>query len=298
MRRLLTPLLAVLLLVGCGDDGDKPKDTAPKRPPVTIGTKNFGEQFLLGELYAQSLRSRGFRIVLKKDIGSTEIIHRALRRGTLDLYPEYIGVLATELAGEKRPDSARMAYLKAKTFEEDAGFTLLRRTPFENRDALAVRADFARREKLSSIPDLAQAGRAISVAGPPEFRTRFEGLVGLREVYGLSNVEFKPMPIGEQYDALESRKVDAADVFTTDGRLTRGRFRVLLDPKNVFGFQNVAPVVSRRVLEVQGPGFARTVNSVSSLLTTEVMRRMNAAVERGQDPESVADEFLRANSLK
>jgi osmoprotectant transport system substrate-binding protein len=302
VRYFTAAVLAALLLVasaGCG--GSEEAEESPKRPgsrpPVTIGTKNFPEQFVLGELYAQALRARGFRVELKKDIGATEIIHRALRRGTLDMYPEYIGVLVAEVARAGVPASAREAYLRAKSFEEDGGFTLLDRTPFANRDALAVKPAYARRHRLESIGDLERVGGKVKVGAPPEFRTRFEGFVGLREEYGLDNLDFTPIPIGDQYRALTSGRIDAADVFTTDGELEDSSLVILDDPENLFGFQNVAPVVSQRTLRAQGPRFARTINAVSALLTTEVMRSMNAAMLRGQDPEAVAARFLREQDL-
>jgi osmoprotectant transport system substrate-binding protein len=298
---LLLAALFALGALGCGgDDDDDGGATGAEgsKPVVTIGTKNFPEQFVLGELYRQALERRGFRIDLKRDIGATEIIHRALERGTLDFYPEYIGVLNSEVAGEtERLASADDVYEGAKRFEERSGFTLLERTPFQNKDAIAVTPEFARRHDLRELGDLKDAG-SVSLAGPPEFRTRFEGFVGLQEVYGIDNIDFTPLQIGEQYRALDSGSVEAADVFTTDGELARKEYVVLEDPENLFGFQHVAPVVSEDVLREQGPDFARTVNAVSAKLTTDAMQRMNAAVTLGrQAPETVARDFLRQQRL-
>ena len=134
---------------------------------------------------------------------------------------------------------------------------------------------------------------------PPENRTRFEGVVGMRDEYGLDNFEFKPLAIGLQYKALDDGEIDVAAVFTTDGQLQGGKYTVLTDPKGIFGFQNVAPVVKRELLREQGPAFAQTLNNVSAKLTVEAMRRMNAAVDlEKQDAAKVADQFLKANALK
>ena len=147
------------LLGGCGgsDDDTPPAEraTTPDGPPIRIGTKNFTEQTILGELYRQALEAKGYEVVLKPDIGSSEIVHRALRRGALDMYPEYIGVLLSEVAQDTdRPPSDAAAYDAAQAFERRNGFTLLAQTPFADANALAVKPAFARRHRLSSIADL------------------------------------------------------------------------------------------------------------------------------------------------
>jgi osmoprotectant transport system substrate-binding protein len=302
-------ILALLALAfataGCGSSGSSKTTTTngpgAGKPPVTFGTKNFPEQFLLGELYAQALRAKGFRVNLKSDVGATEIIYRALTLGTLDAYPEYTGILRTVIGGKSaRASSALEAYRQARQVAASEGIVMLEPTPFVDRDVLAVKPAFANRYHVRSIPDLANVPRPVRISGAPEFRTRLEGFVGLREIYGLRNIVFRPHRIGTQYAALDSGSVDAADVFTTDGQLTSSSaYVVLKDPKNMFGFQNEAPLVRQKVLDVQGPPFAETLNAVSRLLTTKVMRQMNASVMlQGESPATVADQFLRAHHLK
>ena len=303
-------LPAILLLIsltaaGCGSSGGSKTTTAKGpgagKPPISFGTKNFPESFLLGELYAQALRAKGFQVNLKSDVGATEIIYRALTLGTLDAYPEYTGILRTVIGGKSaHASSAADAYRQARQVAAREGIAMLDPTPFVDRDVLAVKPAFASRYHLRSIPDLAKVPRAVRISGAPEFRTRVEGYVGLRDVYGLRNIAFHPHRIGTQYAALNAGDVDAADVFTTDGQLTStSAYVVLRDPKNLFGFQNEAPLVRQKVLDMEGPAFADTINAVSRILTTQVMRQMNASVAlRGQSPTTVADEFLRAHHLK
>src|SRR4051794_24463274 len=226
--------LAIALLSGCGGGGSKGggSDTGKTGPAaeITIGTKNFPEQFVLGELYRQALEAHGFRVRLKSDIGSSEIVDRALTAGSLDMYPEYIGVAVSELAGKtKRPTSAADAYREAKAFEETRGFTLLAMTPFTDQNALAVLPAFAKRHGLQSIGDLSKLPGTALIAAPPEFRSRFEGLVGLRRLYGLSHVQVKQLKIGDQYAALRKHMADAANVFTTDRQRRKGRHLLLRD---------------------------------------------------------------------
>jgi osmoprotectant transport system substrate-binding protein len=295
-----TAALAALLIAlgGCGggSGGGSAKKTTPASagPQITIGTKNFPEQFILGELYRQALEANGFRVRLKSDIGSSEIVDRALTAGSLDMYPEYIGVALSELAGQtQRPRSRADAYRRAKAFEEKRGFTLLGMTPFSDQNALAVLPSYAKRHKLAAIGDLAGVPGTVLIAAPPEFRTRFEGLVGLRHVYGLTRIKVRPLKIGDQYAALDKHMADAANVFTTDGQLEKGRYVLLRDPRNLFTFQNVAPVIRADLLR-KYPALATTIDLVSKKLTTKAMRAMNAAVvQRAETPAAVAERFLR-----
>jgi osmoprotectant transport system substrate-binding protein len=290
--------LLIALLPGCGGSKGGGSNKPTHALEITIGTKNFPEQFVLGELYRQALDAHGFRVQLKSDIGSSEIVDRALTAGSLDMYPEYIGVALSELAGQtKRPSSRAAAYRQAKAFEERRGYTLLAITPFTDQNALAVLPAYAKRWHLRTIGDLARVPGRVTIAAPPEFEARFEGLVGLREVYGLKRVELKGMKIGDQYAALNKRMAQVANVFTTDGQLERGRYVLLRDPGKLFTFQNVAPVI-RRDLVRKNPVLRAAIDAVSRKLTTKAMRGMNAAVVlRGQKPAAVAGAFLRQAGL-
>jgi osmoprotectant transport system substrate-binding protein len=291
-------IVALGWLTGCGGDPKPKRPATPNGPVITIGTKNFTEQFILGELYAQALRANGFRVRLKSDIGASEIVDRALTAGSLDMYPEYTGVMLSELAGNReRPSSAAAAYRDAKAFQEKRGFTLLAMTPFSDQNALAVTPGFARRHRLRSIGDLARLPGTVEVGAPPEFRTRFEGISGLRQLYGLDRIGVRVLLIGEQYSELDRGRISVANVFTTDGQLEAGRYTLLSDPRALFAFQNVAPVV-RKDLVRRYPRLRAVLDSVSVKLTTAAMRRMNAdAVQRKRPPAVVASRFLRRVGL-
>jgi osmoprotectant transport system substrate-binding protein len=317
MRRLIVAVaVAALALVvaACGSSNKSSSSSTPAstgaapaasskpgagKPAVTLGDKNFTEQYILGQLYKQALEAKGYTVNLKANIGSSELIDKSLTSGQIDLYPEYTGVILSELAHEtKRPSDADAAYQAAKSFEEGRGYTLLDKTPFFDTDALAVLPAYAQKNNLKTVADLAKLpSGSVTVGAPPEFATRFEGLKGLKSEYGLT-LKLKPLTIGLQYKALDTNKVDTADVFTTDGQLQGSKYVVLTDPKNVFGFQNVAPVVSQKTLDAQGPAFQQTLNAVSAKLNDEAMRKMNAAVDLDkQDPAKVAQQFLAANGL-
>jgi osmoprotectant transport system substrate-binding protein len=268
------------------------------KPAVTIGDKNFAEENILGALYAGALQAKGFNVTLKDNVGSSEIIHKALTSGQIDMYPEYTGVLLSAVAGQtKNPSSAEAAAQEAKAFLEKEGATLLNTTPFYDSNALATLPAYAAAHSLASIPDLKPLGKSVKLGGPPEFATRFEGLPGLAAEYGVKPT-FTPIAIELSYKALESGQVGVQNVFSTDGQLLSGKFKVLTDPKHVFGYQNVAPVIKKSVLAAEGPAFEQTLNKVSSLLTLKAIQQMNAAVSIDkQSATSVAQQFLKANGL-
>ncbi len=268
------------------------------KPPITLGDKNFAEENILGALYAQALEAKGFKVTLKDNVGSSEIIYKALSTGRIDMYPEYTGVLLSAVAEQKtNPTSAEAAAQEAKTFLEKHGSTLLDTTPFYDSDALATLPIFATKNNLKSIADLKPLGKKATLGGAPEFATRQEGVLGLKSEYGV-DLTFKPIAIELAYKALESGQVDVQDVFTTDAQLLGGKFKVLEDPKHVFGFQNVAPVVKQSVLAAEGPAFAETLNKVSALLTIQAIQQMNKAVSIDkQSAATVAKQFLAANGL-
>jgi osmoprotectant transport system substrate-binding protein len=268
------------------------------KPAVTVGDKNFAEENILGALYAQALQAKGFTVTLKDNVGSSELIHKALTSGQIDMYPEYTGVLLSAVAGQtKNPTSASAAAQEAKAFLEKEGATLLNTTPFYDSNALATLPAYAQQHSLASIPDLKPLGTGVKLGGPPEFATRFEGLPGLVKEYGVKPT-FTPIAIELSYKALESGQVNVQNVFSTDGQLLTGKFKLLTDPKHVFGFQNVAPVVKKTVLAAEGPAFEQTLNKVSSLLTLKAIQQMNAAVSIDkQSATSVAQQFLKANGL-
>ncbi len=268
------------------------------KPAIVMGDKNFAEEYLLGALYSQALKAKGFTVTLKENLGSSEIADKSLTSGQIDIYPEYTGVIYTELAklGD-RGKSADSTYAGAKSFEAKRGFTILEPTPFRDADGVAVLNDYAKKNGLKTIGDLSKVG-SFTYAGPPENGTRFQGVVGLKKVYKLNKIQFKPLTIGAQYQALNQKKVDSIAIFTTDGQLASGKYAVLEDTEGIFGFQQAVPVVSDKVLKAQGPAFAETLNAVSAKLTTDAIVAMNKAVQIDQKkPADVAKAFLAANGL-
>lgn len=244
---------------------------------------------------------------LKENIGPTEVIDPGLLDHSIDLYPEYTGEIITTLtnialgapggaaaaAAPAPPESWQQAYEQAARFEDRCGFTLLEPTPFQDHDDLAVTKAFAAAHHLSTIEQLKGLGPLKYGAYQPE-QTRYEGFVGLQQGYGLGNLQFVPLASGSPiYAALNSGQIQVAGAFSTDPQLRSGKYVVLSDPKNIFGYQNVAPVVSKAVLSREGPAFAQTLNAVSSHLTLAAMQQLNAEVVLGhRSPAAAARQFL------
>jgi osmoprotectant transport system substrate-binding protein len=308
---LLLAVLAVFGLAACGGDddddsassGDQKSSSSSDqpgkgKPAVKLGTKDFTEEFVLGELYKQALEAKGYTVNLKKNIGSTEIIDKALTSGQIDGYPEYLGVSVAVVARKDIiPKSDQQTYDLAKEFYEGRGQTISQQTPFFDVDAIATTKDFADKNSLKSVADLKKLD-SFTVGARPEFKSRYQGLKGMQKVYGLTNAQFKQLALGIQYQALDKGDVDSANVFSTDAQLASGKYTVLDDPKGVFGYQHVAMVMDQKKNDALGPEFFATIDEVSKLLTNDAMISMNKAVALDKQPEAeVAKKFLEANNL-
>ena len=308
---LLLAVLAVFGLAACGGDddddsasgGDQKSSSSSDqpgkgKPAVTLGTKDFTEEFVLGELYKQALEAKGYTVNLKKNIGSTEIIDKALTSGQIDGYPEYLGVSVAVVARKDIiPKSDQETYDLAKEFYEGRGQTVSQQTPFFDVDAIATTKDFADKNSLKTVADLKKLD-SFTVGARPEFKSRYQGLKGMQKVYGLNNAKFKQLALGIQYQALDKGDVDSANVFSTDAQLASGKYTVLEDPKGVFGYQHVAMVMDKKKNDALGPEFFQTIDDVSKLLTNDAMISMNKAVALDKQPEAeVAKKFLEANNL-
>lgn len=312
MLLALLALMAALALGACGEDEEEPaggsggqEESASAdmpgegKPPVTLGTKDFTEEFVLGELYKQALEAKGYTVNLKKNIGATEIIDKALTGGEIDGYPEYLGVSVAVVARKDIvPKSDQETYDLATEFYEGRGQVISEQTPFFDVDAIATTKEYADENGLKTVADLKKLD-SFTVGARPEFRNRFQGLKGMRSEYGLNNAQFKQLALGIQYQALDSGDVDSANVFSTDAQLASGKYTVLEDPKGVFGYQHVAMVMDEaKYQELGGQAYFDVINEVSALLTNEAMISMNKAVAIDkQDEAEVARSFLEANNL-
>jgi osmoprotectant transport system substrate-binding protein len=275
---------------------------APKAgPTVIVGSKNFTEEYVLGELYSQALKAAGFSVQYKQSIGATEVIDTALTSGKINVYPEYVGEIDQTVFHQKTlPKTAKGWWQLAVKLNKKRGITVLNATPFFDVDAIAVRKADAAKYGLHTVADLKKVPNA-SVGARPEFKDREEGFKGMQDVYGLTKLKYVSLDQGLTYQALDQKKVFCINVFSTDPQLASGKYVVLKDPKLIFGVQNVAPEVSNKLLTALGSKaalFKSTLNKVDAKLTQKAILAMNSAVVNNkQTPKAVASAFLKANGL-
>ncbi len=291
-----------LFLVGCSDEGDPGGGQSQPQGQslqLTMGTKDFTESILTGELYAQALRADGYQVTLRKNVGPTEEIDEALQDGDIDAYPEYLGVAATVVAGEDVVGKSEEETSDiARKFYESRGQSVSAETPFENVDAIATTVQFARENSLRTIGDLRELD-SFTLGARPEFEDRDQGFAGMQSTYGLTNGVFTPVDLEATYNALFEGDVDVANAFSTDAQLESGDYRVLEDPERLFGYQHVALVIDDDTLESLGEEqFMSVIEDVNKELTQGTMIELNGAVDlEGQDPADVAKTFLRNSGL-
>lgn len=269
------------------------------KPVVTIGDKNYTEQFVLGQLYLQALQAQGFNVNLDENIGPTEVTVQALDTGALAMYPEYLNVFDSDIAGYRHGFRSSLdAYAAAEHYALAHGLELLTPTPFSDTDAIAVTVAFAAANHLRTIRDLRRVESQLTLGGPPQFQQGSPGLPALEAAYGVTPTAFKSLAVGDQYNELDADVVQAADVDTTDGELASGDYAVLTDPRNIFGWGSIVPVISTKALSEEGPAFEETINRVDATLTTAVMRQLNQAVDVAKlDPAAVATQYLQTHGL-
>ena len=269
---------------------------------VTIGDKNYTEQFVLGQLYQQALEAQGFRVNITQNIGPPVVVRQALANGSLSMYPEYLDDFDQTIARLHRGfHTVRAAVRAGQSWARRHGLRLLAPTPFSDTTAIAVTDAFATGHRLHTIAGLSRVGATLIIGGAAPFATTRVGLPTLSGVYGVVPGSFRPIAVGSQYGDLDIDTIQAAFVNTTDGQLASGDYRVLGDPRRVFGFGNVVPVVSARVLATEGPAFAQTIDRVDRTLTLTTIRELNNAADStsatGATPASVALQYLRTHGL-
>ena len=229
--------------------------TAPAvAAPFRIGSKNFSEQLLLGELYGQALEAQGVKVERKLNMGGTLIAHQALLSGEIDMYPEYTGTaLATVLKAETMTDPEAVYQKVKRHYEENLKATWLKPTRINNTYVIVVRPDTAEQYKLKTLSDLAKVSKQLVLGAGPEFRQRKDGIPGLKAKYGMVWKEDRSIAIGLRYPALVSKQIDAIDGYATDGQISQYKLVKLEDDKHLWPPYYVAPVVRQDTLRENAP---------------------------------------------
>lgn len=294
-------LLTVVVLAACGEvkNTDASEQPAGAKLRLNLATKNFTESFIMGELYKQALEQNGFVIVIRKNVGGTEVLDEKLRSGEIDAYPEYIGLAASAVAGENvMGKSAEENSRIVREHYATRGVVVSEETPFENTETVTVMSTFAQINNLRTIGDLSNLP-TFTLGARPEFEARQQGFAGLQAVYRLTNAKFVPIAADARFVALDEGDVDASNVFSTDPQLATGDYRVLEDTQRLFGYQHVALLVNEKMLNsLGGEKFMNVVNAVNRQLTQATMIELNGQVDlEKRDPAVVARQFLQQRGL-
>ncbi len=277
---------------------DATADDAASDVTLRVASKNFPEQFILGEMYALLLEEAGFDVDRRLNLGATPVVQQGLLNDELDLYPEYTSTGLLTVLGMDPLSDAQEVYDTVKAeYEEQFGLTWLEAAPFNNTQALAMERSRAEELGIATVSDLVGQAGELTLVGPPEFSEREDGIPGLQETYGLEFGDFLPIDPGLRYQALVNGEADVTVAFTTDGEITANDLVVLEDDQSLWPPYQVAPVIQQSVLDAN-PAIADALNQVAPLLTDEIMSGLNNQVSgNGEEPADVARAFLVEQGL-
>ena len=312
---LLLALALTLGVAACGSDDDGSTTTEGDsgggggaivsnpdngKVSLTIGSKNFPEQEILGEIYAQALAAAGYKVKTDHNLGSETVALKTLKSGQISGYPEYASTALTSFFGkepEEVPADAEGAYEEAKAEFEKEGLTAFPPTPFASANAVGTTTATAEKYGLENVSDLEGVSEKLTLYGSPECRQRIDCLAGLEELYGLKFKSFKPVDIGLRYTVLEKGQADLSILFTTDPQLAaeKDKFVILEDDQEVFPAGNVIFVTKQSTVEEAGPDYEDTIVQVQEGLTLPVMQELDARVElEKQTPKEAAAAYLES----
>lgn len=291
IRRWLTLFLVTCLtaiaIIACNSGGGD-SDT------IRVGSKDFTEQFILGEMYALVLEDQGLNVERKLNLGGTPVAQASLQSDQIDLYPEYTGTgLLTVLKEPTSSDQKQVYETVSQGYKEKYNLVWLDPAPMNNTQALAMTAEKSQQQNIKTLSQMVAKASELVMLGPPEFQEREDGLPGLKKAYGDFQLkEYKSVEMGLRYRGLIDNQGDVVVASGTDGEISAYNLVLLEDDRNLFPPYQVAPVVRQEVLD-QHPEIREALNALSSKLTNETMQRLNYQVSgEQQEPAAVAKAFL------
>jgi glycine betaine/choline ABC-type transport system substrate-binding protein len=275
----------------------KPISGAGSKGTITVGSKNFTEQFILGNIYADALKAAGFNVKKQLNLGAEQIAHKALTSGKIDGYPEYTGTSLTSFFGVKIadvPKSPQAAYQQAKKDYAKEHITALPPTPFQNTYRLGLtKKNWQSIGSPKTTTDLAKKADQLSITGYPECSQRTDCLLGVERAY---HTKFKKFVASNNtYQVLDTGKADVAFLFTTDGPLASGKYALVDDDKHIFPPYNISFGIRNETLQKIGPQGRKILTDIQKYMTEKNMQQLNARVDiKKEDPDAAAQEYLKA----
>jgi osmoprotectant transport system substrate-binding protein len=280
-----------------GSSGSNPLSGSTSKGSVVVGSANFPENELLATIYAQALQAKGVKVTTKLNIGSREVYYPEIEKGAITIIPEYNGALLTTSVDTTSTAVTTAEVDAALTAKLPKSLEILNPSSAQDADSVTVTQATAKKDHLTSIADLKPYASKMAFGGPPEFKTRSDGLPGLKKNYGLTFKTFVPTDESGPVTLtdLVNGKVQAADVFTTTPQITTDHLVSLTDPKNNFAAQNIIPLVYKSGVNSK---INSTLNAISAALTTNALLQMDTAlVVNHASYAEVAAGFLKAEDL-
>ena len=293
-------ILVSLALVAsaCGDDNGS-GGGAIDGPTIVIGSTNFGEQLILGEIYAQALEAEGYTVERRFNLGARDVVAPALKDGQIGLMAEYTGSLLTYEGGTPSPDSAA-TYADLVAALESQGLVALAFSPAQDKNGLVVTADTAASLGLTTVSDLAAHNGTLTFGGPPECPVRDLCLIGYQTVYGLEFSSFVPLDVGGPLTvaALDEGGIDVALLFTSDGVIAARGFVLLEDDLGLQPAENIVPVIRQELIDAYGDALVALLDRVSAAITTAELSELNKRYGiDAVDADVLAREWLEAQDF-
>src|SRR5919202_2850968 len=321
--RIILALVAIacsaVLVAACGSDnnssggggssssgsssnqGQIKKDPANGKVTLTIGSKNFTEQKVLGDIYAEGLRAAGYNVKTDLNLGDQDVALKAVTSKQIDGYPEYTGTALLAFFGvksNKLPHDPQTAYNEVKQKFAQRGIVAFPPTPFTDSNEVAVTKETAQKYGLKKISDLSKVAGKLTLYGSPECRKRLDCLLGLEQIYHLHFKKFVPVDVSQRHEVLTSGRADVSIVFTTDPQIKREGEVLLEDDKHMFPPYNSTLIMRKEVADRAGPDLVKTIRTLNSQLTSTNMQELNARVDLDKkSPSEVAKEYLQETGL-
>ncbi|WP_241668320.1 ABC transporter substrate-binding protein [Pedococcus bigeumensis] len=298
----IATVAALMATSACGNSGGDPLATSSTSSSgggagsIKVGSADFPESALLAEIYAGALEAKGIKVTKNLNIGAREAYIPALQDGSIDLIPEYTGVLRDYFKKGQTGTDSEAVYTELKA-SVPATLTVLDKSAAEDKDALVMKKSKADQLGVKSIADLAGKAGQLTVGGPPEWKTRDTGIPGFKKIYGLEFKSFRPLDAGGPLTlaALKNGQIDAGDLFTTDPSIAANNLVALEDPKSMYAAQNVVPLITKTK---SNPTIEGALNAVSAKLDTATLAALlKEVVVDKKDADAVAKEFLTKNGL-
>jgi glycine betaine/choline ABC-type transport system substrate-binding protein len=310
---LVVAVAAAMLVAACGSSnssstaGGNPSapssliksDPSNGNVTITVGSKNFTEQYILGQIYAQALKAAGYNVKTQLNLGSETIALKALQNGEISGYPEYTSTALESFFGVKPqdvPPTAAGAYAIAKKDLEKQGQTAFPPAPYSSANALGTLTSTAKKLGVKTISDLTGKSQDLSFSGSPECRQRIDCLLGLEKDYGLKFKSFTPVDIGLRYQVLDKGEADLSILFTTDAQLAdSNKYTILKDDKHVLTPGYPMFITTPKIVQQAGPDFEKTITEVQKPLDLKTIQELNARVDIDKkSPADVASEYLKS----